>query len=125
MPYTTPGVYVEEISPLPPSVTEVATAVPAFIGYTERAVKDGEDLANKPTRITSASEFQQYFGGDFTLTSAAVRVTVDTTKDNAVSITTLNRFYLYESVRLYFDNGAASRTSSRSATTSPRRPARP
>lgn len=32
--YKTPGVYVEEISTLPPSVAEVATAVPAFIGYT-------------------------------------------------------------------------------------------
>ena len=33
--YKTPGVYVEEISTLPPSVAEVATAVPAFVGYTE------------------------------------------------------------------------------------------
>ena len=31
--YKTPGVYVEEISILPPSVAEVATAIPAFIGY--------------------------------------------------------------------------------------------
>ncbi|HWN70707.1 MAG TPA: phage tail sheath C-terminal domain-containing protein [Haliangium sp.] len=32
--YKTPGVYVEEISTLPPSVAEVATAIPAFIGTT-------------------------------------------------------------------------------------------
>ena len=32
--YKTPGVYVEEISTLPPSVAEVSTAIPAFIGCT-------------------------------------------------------------------------------------------
>ena len=32
--YKTPGVYIEESSTLPPSVAEVATAIPAFIGYT-------------------------------------------------------------------------------------------
>ncbi len=35
--YKTPDVYVEEISVFPPSVAEVATAIPAFIGYTEAA----------------------------------------------------------------------------------------
>jgi phage tail sheath protein FI len=35
MAYKTPGVYVEEISKLPPSVAQVETAIPAFIGYTE------------------------------------------------------------------------------------------
>ena len=35
--YKTPGVYVEEISIFPPSVAQVETAIPAFIGYTEKA----------------------------------------------------------------------------------------
>ena len=35
-PYNTPGVYVEEISTLPPSVAEISTAIPAFLGYTEK-----------------------------------------------------------------------------------------
>ena len=35
--YTTPGVYIEEIPKLPRSVAQVATAIPAFIGYTEKA----------------------------------------------------------------------------------------
>ena len=34
--YKTPGVYVEEIATLPPSVAEVSTAIPAFFGYTSR-----------------------------------------------------------------------------------------
>ncbi len=34
--YKTPGVYIEEIPKLPPSIASVETAIPAFIGYTER-----------------------------------------------------------------------------------------
>jgi phage tail sheath protein FI len=41
--YRTPGVYIEEISKFPPSIAEVETAIPAFIGYTQKAVKGGID----------------------------------------------------------------------------------
>jgi len=58
----TPGVYIVEKSAFPNSVVEVATAVPAFIGYTEKADNKGKSLANKPWRITSMSEFHNYFG---------------------------------------------------------------
>ena len=51
--YKTPGVYIEEISLLPPSIAEVETAIPAFIGYTEKAKKNNQSLTNVPTRITS------------------------------------------------------------------------
>ena len=34
-PYQTPGIYVEEVSTLPPSVAAVSTAIPAFLGFTE------------------------------------------------------------------------------------------
>ena len=34
----TPGVYVVEKSAFPNSVVQVATAVPAFIGYTQKAM---------------------------------------------------------------------------------------
>ena len=60
--YKTPGVYVEEISKFPPSVAQVDTAVPAFIGYTEFAIKNGEDLTNKPTKIYSLTEYELYYG---------------------------------------------------------------
>ena len=59
----TPGVYIVEESAFPSSVVEVATAVPAFIGYTERADNKGRSLANRPWRITSLSEFHEYYGG--------------------------------------------------------------
>ena len=35
--YATPGVYIEEKSAFSNSVVSVATAVPAFIGYTAKA----------------------------------------------------------------------------------------
>ncbi len=60
--YKTPDVYVEEISTLPPSVAEVSTAIPAFIGYTEMA---DETTINIPTRITSLLEFKTFFGGPY------------------------------------------------------------
>ena len=61
--YKTPGVYVEEITKLPPSVAEVDTAVPAFVGYTEFAKRYvDDDLIKIPTRIKSLLEYEQYFG---------------------------------------------------------------
>ena len=77
--YKTPGVYVEEISKLPASVAPVATAIPAFIGYTEKRVRNGKTLDNAtPVRITSLLDYEEIFGGAFdenltvTLTGASV-----------------------------------------------------
>ncbi len=58
----TPGVYIVEKNAFPNSIVEVATAVPAFIGYTERADNKGKSLTRRPMRISSISEYQQYFG---------------------------------------------------------------
>jgi uncharacterized protein len=60
--YKTPGVYVEEISKLPPSVAEVETAIPAFIGYTEKDTYNGISLLKKPKRIKSLTEYVEIFG---------------------------------------------------------------
>lgn len=61
--YKTPGVYLVEKDAFPGSVVEVATAIPAFIGYTEKAEYNGKDLTNKPFRITSFAEYLNIFGG--------------------------------------------------------------
>src|SRR3982751_6170699 len=73
--YRTPDIYVEEISTLPPSIAEVSTAIPAFIGYTEICQQ-----VNLPVRITSFLEFKNYFGGPFKpgFTARANGNTVDT-----------------------------------------------
>ncbi|MCB2206176.1 phage tail sheath subtilisin-like domain-containing protein [bacterium] len=104
--YKTPGVYIEEIPKLPPSIAQVETAIPAFVGYTEIAVKNGESLTLKPTRISSLLEFEEYFGGEHV--PASVTVVVDDANNYAVDSVTLansERFYLYDSMRLFFDNG--------------------
>ncbi len=59
----TPGVYIVEKNAFPNSVVEVATAIPAFIGHTEKADNGGKSLSNKPWRITSMAEYHNYFGG--------------------------------------------------------------
>ncbi|MCB0502357.1 MAG: hypothetical protein KDD32_06710, partial [Bacteroidetes bacterium] len=104
--YKTPGVYVEEIPKLPPSVAQVETAIPAFVGYTEKAEKKGESLLMKPTRISSLLEFRELFGGDNPISS--ISVVVNENNNFSVSnITVANtvRYLMYDSLRLFFDNG--------------------
>src|SRR5688572_11111694 len=61
--YKTPGEYVEEISASPPTIIATETAIPAFIGYTQKAQKlEIGDLAFAPTRIESIAEYEKYFG---------------------------------------------------------------
>ncbi|WP_238326496.1 phage tail sheath family protein [Pedobacter heparinus] len=70
--YKAPGVYVEEIPGLPPSVAQVPTAIPIFIGYTEKAGISTDDpltsvLINdipvsEAKRISSLLEYESYFG---------------------------------------------------------------
>lgn len=99
---TTPGVYVQEISTLPPSVAPVSTAVPAFIGYTEKGPK------NTPTRITSLIEFEATFGGAFKETynvsiSSAGIPTV--TPSSIMPAATESPYQLYYHLQMYFGNG--------------------
>jgi phage tail sheath protein FI len=59
----TPGVYIIEKNAFPNSVVQVATAVPAFIGYTEKALNGNRSLKGQPFRLSSMKEFETYFGG--------------------------------------------------------------
>lgn len=56
-----PGVYINEINAFGNSVVPVATAVPAFIGYTPQAMYEGKSYTNVPTKITSFTDFQTIF----------------------------------------------------------------
>lgn len=106
--YKTPGVYVEEIPKLPPSVAQVETAIPAFIGFTEKAEKNGEPLTNIPLRISSLLEFTTYYGRGRTIDDSSITVVTDEDNNYAVKTVTVTngkQFYLYDSMRLFFDNG--------------------
>ena len=84
--YKTPDVYIEEIPVFPPSVAEVGTAIPAFIGYTEKAQKIGkDDLRMKPIKIYSFAEFEQFFGGPV-LQQITVALTADSLEPSGFKV---------------------------------------
>jgi hypothetical protein len=94
--YKTPGVYVEEISTFPPSVAEVATAIPAFIGYTQ----SGGAGTVKVAQINTLLEYEQTFGKPkptaFSVSSAGV------VKPLASNVPGTPLWY---AINLYFQNG--------------------
>ncbi len=83
----TPGVYIVEQNAFPNSVVEVATAVPAFVGYTRRASNAGASLTGRPFKITSLAEFERFFGGapdpKFTITALGGASASPAKSDNA------------------------------------------
>lgn len=93
----TPGVYIVEENAFPNSVVEVPTAIPAFIGYSEKAQRGDTPLAGVPTRISSMSEYEAMFGG------APREVYRRDTATGAFAATS-PRFHLYRALRLFFDN---------------------
>lgn len=110
--YKTPGAYVEEITKFPPSVAQVETAIPAFIGYTEKATKKIEnDLDRKPKRISSLLEYEKYFGSAYPETTITVNITDVITDDNLDRKVVVNQpsvpkpFLMYYALQMYFANG--------------------
>lgn len=109
----TPGVYVVEKSAFPMSVVEVATAVPAFVGYTEKADNKGKSLLNMPWRLTSMAEFQSYFGYAptpmFEIKEKDPASVEDAAfsqggKDYVLSQET-GKYFLYYSMLMFYQNG--------------------
>ena len=106
----TPGVYVEEIPKLPPSIAQVETAIPAFIGYTQKAEDSrGEPLTNEPTRITSLLEYERFFG--VAEAEKNLAVTIKKNFDGRYDVTAKvgddgrSKYQMYYALQLYFDNG--------------------
>jgi phage tail sheath protein FI len=122
--YKTPGVYIVEKNAFPNAVVEVATAVPAFVGYTRIADNKGTTLHRKPWRITSLTEFINYFGGapddkfvivpkgdgegqdhaapDFRIGSDEYFLKRENDKPDTF------RYYLFHSMQLFFQNGGGA-----------------
>jgi len=105
--YKTPAVYVVEKSLMPPSVAEVPTAIPAFIGYTKKiANAKGISILNTPTRITSMVEYVSAFGSYYEESSTVVDYKADSGEFvvNAEQ-PKLAKFFLYHAVSHFFANG--------------------
>lgn len=105
----TPGVYIEEIPKLPPSIAQVETAIPAFIGYTEKAEDSRkQNIKNEPVRITSLLEYERFFGGAAVEENLIVKIVDNngTFEVNAeVGDEGRSKFQMYYALQLYFDNG--------------------
>lgn len=99
--YRTPDVYVEEISVFPPSVAEVETAIPAFIGYTALSPEKPTDDP-MPRKVQSLLEFEQIYGKSPTYVIAETNIDE---AGNFLSAAISNNYVLYDSLRLFYDNG--------------------
>ncbi|MEL6626660.1 MAG: phage tail sheath C-terminal domain-containing protein [Bacteroidota bacterium] len=113
----TPGVYIEERSVFGNSVVPVATAIPAFVGYTAKAESDGKSLKNKLVKITSLVDFVTLFGNNYS-GKFNISPLEDPTKDEfdlllkgqkyEVTPAEGNKmFYLFNCIRLFYANGGA------------------
>ncbi|MBK8983233.1 MAG: hypothetical protein IPM38_13155 [Ignavibacteria bacterium] len=104
----TPGVYINEIPSFPPSVAQVATAIPAFIGYTDIATANGENVLNTPYRIESMAEYQSVFGGDYIHEAGDITIQLDIANSYALdNIVYVRRYLMFDSIRQFFDNGGS------------------
>jgi len=113
----TPGVYIEEVNAFPGSVVEVETAIPAFIGYTEKASRNGKSLINQPVRITSHAEYQLLFGGAFNPSFTLDAPAQGQKSKNEITINSAARVinykadhvsYMYRGLQLFFNNGGGT-----------------
>lgn len=83
-------------------MVEAPTAIPAFIGYTKQAVNGNNDLKNVPWKISSMTEYIQYFGG-----GPDLKFEVDI-KDGSLCIEEKNSYTLYYNMMLFFANGGST-----------------
>lgn len=125
--YKQPGVYINEVNAFPNSVVQVATAIPAFIGYTPRAEYEGKSYGFKPVAINSMMEFMAFFAypeDPLTRTvppqySPSYYLTKQKKKPDKGEAYPFNGdiyaiepdpntiYYLYNMVKLFFQNGGS------------------
>ena len=113
--YKTPGVYIKEQNAFGNSVVEAETAIPVFIGLTEKS----PDTEPKPVRISSMTEYEKYFGKekthlfDVTLTDktdkAEEGILSVQVKDKALQAKLEGKFCtLYYHLTMFFANGGST-----------------
>ncbi len=101
--YKTPGAYIEEIVKLPPSVAQVETAIPLFMGVTSMATDiTNQDLVGVSKKITSMAEYRIFYGS---ADVANASVLVKLNNPSSASLTSAYNNVMYYSLLHYFDNG--------------------
>jgi phage tail sheath protein FI len=76
-----PGTYITSPQQNIPAIAQVETAIPVFIGYSQKAIYQKMDATNQIINIGSLGEYEQIFGGN--------------TRGS----------YLWESIKLFYENG--------------------
>lgn len=114
----TPGVYITEIDAFPRSIVGVETAVPAFIGYTEKAQVDGKSVKMRAIKISSLADYEAVFGKSFKPLFEVAEITDSTERPEFVvgdknyklkpGESGAARFFLYDSLRLFYANGGGT-----------------
>lgn len=125
-PGRTPGIDIMKTETFPPSIIGVETAVPAFVGYTEKAEIGGKPAFLVPVRIDSLADYEATFGKGFSGRYDLVEVTAHNEIDQGkYDVTSYDpqasaleyyrlvplpssRFYLYNSLRLFYANGGGT-----------------
>jgi hypothetical protein len=120
-----PGVYIQELNGFPNSVVPIATAVPAFIGYTPQAVYEGKSYTNVPQKISSMADFnaiyslpdppvpasptKQYSPEYYLVKQKSQPVRGDSMLIDGAYYSIVpdpnTVYYLYNSIRLFYENG--------------------
>jgi uncharacterized protein len=101
--YKTPGVYLEEIVKLPPSVASVETAIPCFFGVTQKATESlDNDLIGISKKINSQADYEFFFG-HADIAKAEVLVKLNVPSEAKLTSEYVNN--MYYAVKHYFDNG--------------------
>jgi phage tail sheath protein FI len=122
-----PGVYISELNAFPNSVVAVATAVPAFIGYTPQAMYEGKSFTNVPVKISSLADFTTIFclpdpaapaspAKQYNPEYYLVQQKAQPAKGDYMLIANSyysilpdpnTIYYMYNSIKLFYDNGGA------------------
>ena len=107
-----PGVYIEERGALGAQLTEPNSAIPIFIGYTQKAGRRGKSLVRLPIKVGSLKQYIASFGHCF---NPRFTIVPANPKDSSAFLLNHqqvslqycehNTLYLYQAVQLYFLNG--------------------
>jgi len=128
--FKTPGVYVEEKNSFGSSIVANETAIPVFIGFTQKMTKSngeelnfikGSDSVREPVMVSSMLEYEQTFGYEDTTGIISVMQVVETTSDPVSYVATNQKVnsssgelepytpgLIYPSVSNFFGNGGGS-----------------
>ncbi|OGG94546.1 MAG: hypothetical protein A2527_00925 [Candidatus Lambdaproteobacteria bacterium RIFOXYD2_FULL_50_16] len=103
--FRTPGVSIEEIPLLASSVAEIESAIPVFIGHTEKAFYKGENLTNIPTAISSLTEYNQKFGSFAPNLIKSIALAEVGGFYQVGAIVRERDYYLFSALRMFYLNG--------------------